>query len=69
MSGIALSHYRITEMLGTGARGEVYRVEDTNPPRHFAIELPPSEFAHEIDRLNRFESDMRLRLGKESPRR
>ena len=60
MIGTSLSHYRITEKLGQGAMGEVYRVEDTNLSRQVAIKVLPDEFAHNTERLARFEREARL---------
>ena len=55
MIGTSLSHYRITEKLGQGGMGEVHRAEDTNLSRQAAIEVLPDEFAHDAERLARFE--------------
>jgi serine/threonine protein kinase len=60
MLGTSLSHYRITEKLGQGGMGEVYRAEDTNLSRQVAIKVLPDEFAHDAERLARFEREAKL---------
>jgi serine/threonine-protein kinase len=64
MIGTSLSHYRIAEKLGQGGMGEVYRAEDTNLSRQAAIKVLPDEFAHDAEKLARFE-----RKGEPSPSR
>jgi len=60
MIGTMLSHYRITEKLGQGGMGEVYRAEDTNLSRQVAIKILSEEFTHDAERLARFEREAKL---------
>src|SRR5215471_790686 len=39
--GQKLAHYRVVNMIGQGAMGEVYRAEDLKLGRHVAIKLLP----------------------------
>ena len=68
MIGTSLSHYRITEKLGQGGMGEVYRAEDTNLSRQVAIKVLPDEFTHDDRRLDCFEHKVML-LPREELRR
>jgi serine/threonine protein kinase len=67
MIGTSLSHYRITEKLGQGGMGEVYRAEDTNLSRQVAIKVLPNEFAHDAERLARFEREAKLLASLNHP--
>jgi serine/threonine-protein kinase len=67
MIGTSLSHYRIVEKLGQGGMGEVYRAEDTNLSRQVAIKVLPDEFAHDAERLARFEREAKLLASLNHP--
>src|SRR5512143_425395 len=67
MIGTSLSHYRITERLGAGGMGEVYRAEDTSLNRHVAIKVLPDEFSHDPERLARFEREAKVLASLNHP--
>ena len=68
MVGQTLSHYRITEKLGQGGMGEVYRAEDTNLSRQVAVKVLPDEFAHDAGRSDCFERNVGLSVPTDSHR-
>jgi serine/threonine protein kinase len=67
MIGKILSHYRITEKLGAGGMGEVYRAKDTNLNRQVAIKVPPDIFSGDPERMARFEREAKLLASLNHP--
>ena len=67
MIGTTLAHYRITEALGAGGMGEVWRAEDTKLGREVAVKVLPAEFAQDADRMARFEREARVLASLNHP--
>src|SRR5450755_194524 len=55
--GQKLGNFHILELIGTGGMGEVYRARDSRLKRKVAIKVLPESFAHDPDRVNRFQRE------------
>src|SRR5260370_42205414 len=59
VSGTKLGPYEILSLLGAGGMGEAYRARDSRLRREGAGKTLPPAFAHDTDRLPRFEQEAR----------
>jgi eukaryotic-like serine/threonine-protein kinase len=57
IKGTKFGVYQITDPLGVGGMGEVYRATDSNLKREVAIKVLPESFAQDADRLARFQRE------------
>jgi eukaryotic-like serine/threonine-protein kinase len=65
--GTVISHYRISEQIGAGGMGEVYRARDPRLGREVAIKILPALYSQNPDRLQRFEQEARAAAALTHP--
>lgn len=61
--GTRLGPYEITARIGVGGMGEVWCATDTNLGRQVAVKVLPDTFAHDPERLARFEDRLSARAA------
>ena len=66
-SGTSLLHYTLTEKIGEGGMGAVWRATDTTLNRDVAIKLLPQIFSNDPERLARFEREAKLLAALSHP--
>lgn len=67
MVGRTLRNYRITEKLGVGGQGTVYKATDTKLGRFVVIKVIPPELSAKAANLARFEREARLASSLDHP--
>ncbi|MBI2188528.1 MAG: serine/threonine protein kinase, partial [Acidobacteria bacterium] len=65
--GTRLGVYEVVAPIGAGGMGDVYRAQDTALGRVVAIKVLPDAFAHDPERLARFEREARTLAALNHP--
>ncbi len=66
-SGTRLGVYDVLAQIGEGGMGQVYRARDTKLNRDVALKVLPEAFAHDADRLARFEREAKTLASLNHP--
>lgn len=67
MIGSSLGHYEITDKLGEGGMGVVYRARDSRLERDVAVKVLPESVAGDPERLARFEREAKVLASLNHP--
>jgi len=65
--GTQLGPYEILSAIGAGGMGEVYQAHDTKLGRDVAIKVLPEAFAHDPERLSRFQREAKMLASLSHP--
>src|ERR1700751_4182881 len=66
-TGSRLGSYELLAQIGAGGMGEVYQAHDTKLGRDVAIKVLPEAFAHDTERLSRFQREARMLAALNHP--
>src|ERR1700674_2272121 len=66
-AGTRLGAYEVLTQIGAGGMGEVYQARDTKLGRDVAIKVLPEAFAHDPDRLSRFQRAAKMLASLNHP--
>ena len=67
MIGKTLAHYRVTELIGKGGMGEVYRARDQRLDRDVALKVLSTTGSDDPQRARRFEREAKVLASLEHP--
>ena len=67
MIGETIAHYTITEKIGKGGMGEVYRATDTKLHRDVALKVLPEAFVSDRERMARFSREAQVLASLNHP--
>jgi serine/threonine protein kinase len=66
-AGTKLGSYEVVAQIGAGGMGEVYQAHDTKLGRDVAIKVLPEAFAHDPERLSRFQREAKMLASLNHP--
>ena len=66
-AGTKLGSYEVVAPIGAGGMGEVYQAHDTKLGRDVAIKVLPEAFAHDAERLSRFQREAKMLASLNHP--
>ena len=65
--GTRLGPYLVSVQIGEGGMGQVYRARDTTLDRDIALKILPAAFAHDVERLSRFQREAKTLASLNHP--